>query len=184
MFNKALYPLVDGDEFLVYQMHRVFREKWPQFNEQTKIHSTQERVIYISEYQPRRIDDDMIQQPIPAGRLFRFWLFNRSIPDDFDGRWNYQKTLFIRAVNIPRYALMRFVGRLFNRPRIIQATMEWTINPSAPIMPESRTEIRLERFGWRIGEVDQLDPYGNMTYIDAGYYPAKDTLFVRTRGKQ
>lgn len=181
MFNKALYPLVDNDEFLVYQMTMIFREKWPQFNDQTKIHLAQDRVIYINEYQPRRIDDDMIQQPIPTGRLFRFWLFSRTIPDDFDGRWAYQKTLFIRAIDVPRYALMRFIGRVFNLSKIVQATMEWTINPNAQITPGSRTEIRLEPFGWRDGDKNPLDPYDNMHYIDAGYYAAQDTLFIRKR---
>lgn len=181
MFNSSLYPLVDNDEFLVWQMTQEFRHHWPQFNEHTKVQLTQERVVIFHELDTQHIEPpSMLLKPIPVGRQFKYWLFNRPIPDDYEGRWAWQKTLWMKAFKVPQYAILRFVGKLLKRPRILAATMEWTPDTKASTPMGQRVEIRLQRFGWHVRQSENLyRNYPKMQYVDAGYYPSRDVLFVR-----
>lgn len=180
MFNRSLYPLVDNDEFLVWQMTNEFRHHWPQFNEHTKVQLTQERIVQFHELGNQPIEPpSMLLKPIPVGRQFKYWLFQQPIPDDYEGRWVWQKTLWVKAFKVPQYAILRFVGKLLKRPRILAATMEWTPDPKASIPMGQRVEIRLQRFAWEMRESYSGHPlYARMRYIGAGYYPARDILFV------
>lgn len=180
-----------GDNVVAHYAYEGLRDKWPQFNERSKIYHVQHGYeVNILNASTARTQMRYIDVAISGWRKLKWYLFagpTLKQLDDPKKRQEYTADLWKSFCKAPTYAFWRIAGRLFRKPAWVRRGIERQPSPYMELPEPTSTTIRLERFGYT--KRPDYDYYTgkhrsprydeDMIQIACGYHPATDTLYIR-----
>lgn len=174
--NNDMLRHFSDDPIIANMICDHIKERWPQFNNRTKINHVQHDPIHYA-YPVEPVYRMPEKWGLSSWRQ-RLWFaaFGYALLHDLDDpsrRAAYSRGLAKAVYQTATNWLYRLIGRKRHWAKWSHKGMELVPQEIPATVPARHDTIELETFGWRIGPDE-----GRIT---CGYYPRMDILYIRSR---